>query len=57
VDQLVGEFEMYYGDADEQFDKLHTLIEATQEEGYTVFVNRLLQTDVLELAFVKQDLL
>ena len=54
--QLVGEFEMYYGNADQQFDRLHTVIKATQEEGYTVFVNRLLHAEMLELAFVRGDM-
>ena len=57
VDQLVGEFEMYYGDADEQFERLDTVIEEMQSEGYTVFTNRVLQTEMVELAFVKKGLL
>ena len=56
VNQLVGEFEMYYGDADQQFERLDTVIEAMQHKGYTVFTNRQLQTEMVELAFVKQEL-
>ena len=54
VSQLVGEFEMYFGDEDLQFERLNIIIQQMQEAGYVVFTNRILTTDMVELAFVQK---
>ena len=54
VSQLVGEFEMYFGDENLQFERLNIIIELMQEAGYVVFTNRILTTDMVELAFVQK---
>ena len=56
VSQLVGEFEMYFGDENLQFERLNIIIQLMQEAGYVVFTNRILQTNMVELAFVKKGL-
>jgi len=42
VKQVVGEFEMYMGDEDTQFQKLNDIIERFKNNGYKVYCNRLL---------------
>lgn len=55
VKQIVGEFEMYMGDEDTQFQRLNTIIQLFEEAGFKVFTNRRLNTAMVELAFVKKE--
>jgi len=55
VKQVVGEFEMYMGDEDTQFERLNTVISMFEQHGFVVFTNRILTTDMVELAFVKKE--
>lgn len=55
VKQIVGEFEMYMGDQDTQFERLNTVISMFEQHGFVVFTNRILTTDMVELAFVKKE--
>ena len=55
VTQVVGEFEMYMGDTDTQFERLNTVIRLFEQHGFVVFTNRILTTDMVELAFVKKE--
>ena len=57
VKQVVGEFEMYMGDADHEFNKLESIIKRFEESGYKTYCNRLLPKQKLtvpavELAFI-----
>jgi FkbM family methyltransferase len=58
VKQVVGEFEMYMGDADQEFDKLESIIKKFEQSGYKTYCNRLLPKQkpaapCVELAFIR----
>ncbi len=63
VKQVIGEFEMYMGDTDTEFDKLQSVIDRFEDNGYKTYCNRLLaektvdtfipDNPVVELAFLK----
>ena len=62
LDQLVGEFEMYIGETEQEFDKLQSTIHRFEERGFTTYCNRLLSetnsghipnNPCVELAFIK----
>ena len=55
VKQVVGEFEMYMGDEHTQFQRLNTVISMFEQHGFVVFTNRILATNMIELAFVKRE--
>jgi len=55
VKQVVGEFEMGMGNEDTQFQRLNTIISMFEQHGFVVFTNRVLHTDMVELAFVKKE--
>ena len=61
VKQVVGEFEMYMGDTDVEFQKLNQIIDLFKNNGYKVYCNRLLSetntghipnNPCVELAFI-----
>ena len=61
VKQVVGEFEMYMGDTDIEFEKLNQIIDRFKNNGYKVYCNRLLSATntghipnnpCVELAFI-----
>ena len=61
VKQVVGEFEMYMGDTDNEFEKLGKIIQQFENKGYKVYCNRLLpetstghipNNPCVELAFI-----
>ena len=61
--QVIGEFEMYMGDTDNEFNKLQSVIDRFEDNGYKTYCNRLLaektinafmaDNPVVELAFLK----
>ena len=63
VKQVIGEFEMYMGDTDNEFNKLQSVIDRFEDNGYKTYCNRLLaektinsfmsDNPVVELAFLK----
>ena len=58
VKQVVGEFEMYMGDTDQEFEKLESIIKRFEQCGYKTYCNRLLpkqkrEAPCVELAFVR----
>ena len=62
VRQVVGEFEMYMGETEQEFDKLQSTIHRFEERGFTTYCNRLLpetnsghipNNPCVELAFIK----
>ena len=62
VRQVVGEFEMYMGEQDNEFKKLDSIIEKFRSKGYQIYCNRLLaevnpghipNNPCVELAFIK----
>lgn len=62
VKQVVGEFEMYMGDEDKEFEKLNSIIDKFESKDYTTYCNRLLaetntghipNNPCVELAFIK----
>ena len=62
VKQVVGEFEMYMGDTDEEFEKLDSIISRFESKGYKTYCNRLLaetntghipNNPCVEIAFIK----
>lgn len=62
VKQVVGEFEMYMGNEDKEFEKLNSIIDKFESKDYTTYCNRLLaetntghipNNPCVELAFIK----
>lgn len=62
VKQVVGEFEMYMGDEDKEFEKLESIIEKFESKGFLTYVNRILaktnpghipNNPCVELAFIR----
>ena len=58
VTQVIGEFEMYIGDADQEFGKLESIVKRFEQSGYKTYCNRLLpkkktKFPCVELAFYK----
>ena len=62
VRQVVGEFEMYMGETEQEFDKLQSTIHRFEEQGFITYCNRLLSetnsghipnNPCVELAFIK----
>ena len=62
VRQVVGEFEMYMGEQDNEFKKLDSIIEKFKSKGYQIYCNRLLaetnsvhipNNPCVELTFIK----
>ena len=62
VRQVVGEFEMYMGEQDNEFKRLDSIIEKFKSKGYQIYCNRLLaevtpghipNNPCVELAFIK----
>ena len=62
VRQVVGEFEMYMGETDKEFNKLQSIIDRFQKQGFKTYCNRLLaetnsghipNNPCVELAFIK----
>ena len=62
VKQVVGEFEMYMGDTDEEFAKLEFIIKKFESKGFKTYCNRLLaetnqghipNNPCVELTFIK----
>lgn len=63
VRQVVGEFEMYMGDQDKEFEKLESIIEKFESNGFLTYVNRILaktnpghipNNPCVELAFIRK---
>ena len=62
VRQVVGEFEMYMGETDKEFNKLQSIIDRFRKQGFTTYCNRLLaetnsghipNNPCVELTFIK----
>ena len=62
VKQVVGEFEMYMGDEDKEFEKLESIIEKFESKGFLTYINRILaetnpghipNNPCVELAFIR----
>ena len=63
VKQVVGEFEMYMGDEDKEFEKLESIIEKFESKGFQTYCNRILaktnaghipNNPCVELAFIRK---
>ena len=54
--QINGEFEMNYDKQDLAFDKLNSVVEMFESQGYKTYCNRKLDSHNIELSFVKPEL-
>ena len=63
VKQVVGEFEMYMGDEDTEFERLESIIEKFESKGFQTYCNRILaktnaghipNNPCVELAFIRK---
>jgi len=53
--QINGEFEMNYDNQDLAFDKLNSVVEMFESQGYKTYCNRKLDTWNIELSFIKPE--
>ena len=53
--QINGEFEMNYDSPDLAFDKLNSVVEMFESQGYKTYCNRKLDTWNIELSFIKPE--
>ena len=53
--QINGEFEMNYDNQDLAFDKLNSVVEMFESQGYKIYCNRKLNTWNIELSFIKPE--
>ena len=53
--QINGEFEMNYDNEDLAFDKLNSVVEMFESQGYKIYCNRKLDTWNIELSFIKPE--
>ena len=60
---MVGEFEMYMGDEDTEFERLESIIEKFESKGFQTYCNRILaktnaghipNNPCVELAFIRK---
>jgi hypothetical protein len=56
VAQINGEFEMNYDNHNLAFDKLNTVVDMFESQGYKIYCNRKLDTWNIELSFIKPEL-
>ena len=54
--QINGEFEMNYDSQDLAFNKLNSVIEMFESQGYKIYCNRKLDTWNIELSFIRPEL-
>jgi len=54
--QINGEFEMNYDNQDLAFDKLNSVVEMFESQGYKTYCNRKLDSHNIELSFIQPDL-
>ena len=54
--QINGEFEMNYDSQDLAFNKLNSVVEMFESQGYKTYCNRKLDHSNIELSFIKPNL-